>query len=201
MQRRVTAIVVLLLPVLAAGCHGFFQDPILQSIALNPSTVIQGSKVQLVATGSFDDGSTDTLKSGLAWSSSTTSVATVDSSSGMLTGVSTGTSTITAQSGSVQGAIQFTVTSGPLMSITVSCSPQIVPVSQGQFTSTCVATGNYSGGQSSDLTQSVLWNTSNSGVTINSSGVATATTAAVGQFVILTATLNSVSGSANLTVQ
>lgn len=61
--------------------------------------------MQLVATGSCDDGSTDTLKSGLVWSSASTSMATVDSTTGMLTGVAVGTATITVQSGKVQGTV------------------------------------------------------------------------------------------------
>ena len=69
----------------------------LNSIAITPTspTVASGSTTPLAATGTFEDNSTKTLTSQVAWTSDKTSVATVNSSGGV-TGVATGSATITA---------------------------------------------------------------------------------------------------------
>ena len=83
---RTTAAFITLLILVLAGCHGFFQKPVLQSITISPATGAVNATTQLVATGTYDDGSTGTINSGLTWSSGTTSVATIDPNSGLLTG-------------------------------------------------------------------------------------------------------------------
>lgn len=86
----------------------------LNSLAITPGspTVTSGSTTQLAATGTFADNSTKDLTSQVAWSSGTTSVATV-SSTGLVTGVSAGTSTITVtvntSSATVTGMATLTV--------------------------------------------------------------------------------------------
>src|SRR5215813_3300916 len=83
---------------LAISCRGFFVNPTLTSIAISPTApqVEQGKTLQLQAFGTYDDGTRSQIRSGLSWTSDTSSVATVDASTGILTGVSTGTATITA---------------------------------------------------------------------------------------------------------
>ena len=83
---------------LAVSCKGFFVNPTLTSVAISPTApqVQQGKTLQLEAFGTYNDGSRNQIKNGVSWSSDTTSVATVDPNTGILTGVSTGSSTITA---------------------------------------------------------------------------------------------------------
>ena len=208
MPRTATALITLLILVLA-GCHGFFQKPVLQSITISPATGAVNATTQLIATGSYDDGSTGTISSGLTWSSSTTSVATIDPNSGVLTGVSSGTTTITVTNGAggVTGTITFTVTNGTLTSISVSCSPSsiIASVATSTQTSNCTATGNYSGGQTGvNITNSVTWTivSTGTGVTIGSStGVVSVPAGTVSQVINVTGASNSIQGSATITVQ
>jgi uncharacterized protein YjdB len=87
----------------------------LLSIAITPTTptVTAGSTTSLTATGTFEDNSTKPLTSQVAWSSDTTSVATVNSS-GVVSGVIVGTAKITASVTTTTG----TVTS-PSVTVTV----------------------------------------------------------------------------------
>src|SRR5205823_7709278 len=78
------------------GCTGFFQNPVLTTLTVGPQApnIQQGSTLQMSATGTFDDGSTKTLTSGVFWSTSDTSIASV-TSGGKVTAASAGTATIT----------------------------------------------------------------------------------------------------------
>ena len=69
----------------------------LVSIALAPATanVAVGATQQLTATGTYEDGSTAPITTGLTWASSAGNVATV-SATGLVTGVAAGTANITA---------------------------------------------------------------------------------------------------------
>lgn len=82
----------------------------LSSIALTPAnaTVQPGASLQLTATGSYGDDSTQDLTSVVSWSSSNIGVAAV-SASGTVTGVTAGSVAITAASGSVTGTTGLTV--------------------------------------------------------------------------------------------
>src|SRR6267378_6664109 len=83
---------------LAVGCRGFFTNPTLTSISIAPTApqVEINKTLQLQVFGTFNDGSRSQVKSGIAWSSSAPTVASISPTSGILTGVQTGTSTITA---------------------------------------------------------------------------------------------------------
>ncbi len=81
----------------------------LVSIAIspqNPSVRINNNE-QFVATGTFTDGTTQPL-SGITWSSTPTTFATVDNT-GLAVGISPGVSTIRATSGTVSGTTSLTV--------------------------------------------------------------------------------------------
>lgn len=106
---------------LAVSCTGFFVNPTLSSVTVgpNPLNLTQGNKQQMTATGTFDDGTTKTLTSGVVWSSSATSVAPV-SSSGQVSAASSGTATITAQSGTVSGTATVNVTLGNVTNLKVN---------------------------------------------------------------------------------
>ena len=69
--------------------------PALVQIALGPAypAMLQGGTQALTATGTYSDGSTNPSLSGLTWSSDSTNVATVDSSTGVVTASETATGT------------------------------------------------------------------------------------------------------------
>ena len=95
---------VLVAAAIGAGCHGFFVSPTLTSITINPTapSVQVGTSTTLQAYGVYSDNTGSYLTSGVSWSSSDITIATVTGSgSASLTGVSSGTATITASDQSV----------------------------------------------------------------------------------------------------
>lgn len=170
----------------------------LSSITVTPGTAILsvGATQQYVATGTYSDGSTQTLTTSVTWTSSSTSAATI-AASGLATGVAAGSTTITATLGSVSGSASLTVSASGVTLTSISVTPSTASISAGT-TKQFIATGNYSDGSTQTLTTSVTWTSGTTSVaTIASSGLATGV--AVGSSTI-TATLGSVSGTATLTV-
>jgi hypothetical protein len=108
------AFATLLLFAMGVGCKGFFVDPTLTSVTVGPTaTILQGATVQETAVGTYNDGTTKTLGSGVQWSSSDPTVASVNSS-GLVTGRSASSTavTITAALGASSGTATVTVNLG-----------------------------------------------------------------------------------------
>jgi hypothetical protein len=97
--------------------------PTLSSIAVTPAnpTIPTGTTQAFTATGTYSNGSTQNLTSQVAWTSSSTSVATINSS-GVATAVNAGSTTILATLGTVTGSTMLTVQASPL-SITTTSLP------------------------------------------------------------------------------
>jgi uncharacterized protein YjdB len=89
--------------------------PTLTSIAITPvnPTLAPGATLQLTATGTYSDNSTQNITSQVTWSSGNVSRATV-SAGGLVTGVSAGNGTIFATLGSVSTTTTLTLLSTPL---------------------------------------------------------------------------------------
>src|SRR5260370_3954295 len=102
------------------GCRGFFVNPTLTTVTVGTSgfNLPVGSTQQMTATGTFNDGSTKALTSGVVWTSSDDTIAKV-SSSGQVTGVAAGTATITAQSGTITGTASITVSLTNVTGLTI----------------------------------------------------------------------------------
>lgn len=85
-------------------------SPSLQSIAITPAslTVTVGMIRQLIATGSYADGTSAVLTASVIWSSSDTSVVTV-SASGVVTGVGVGMATVSVVSGGLSSSVAVSV--------------------------------------------------------------------------------------------
>ena len=170
--------------------------PVLQSIAVTPAnpSVALGLTQQFTATGTYSDNSQQNLTSTVTWSSSLSTIATINSS-GLASTVAQGTTTITATSGTISGSTTLTVTAPVLQSIAVTpANPSVALGLTQQFT----ATGTYSDNSQQNLTSTVTWNSSQSTIaTISISGLAT--TVAQGTTTI-GATYGTISGSTTLTV-
>lgn len=129
----------------------------LQSITVTPlnTSATAGTKVQYTATGSYSDGSTANITTSVTWSSSKTSVATIQSS-GLASAVGAGTATIKATSSSVSGSTSLTVTASVS---SISISPSSVSIALG-LTQQFKATAHYSNGTTSDVTTLASWTSS-----------------------------------------
>lgn len=130
----------------------------LLTIAVTPlnTSVPLGRQQQFLATGSFNNGTSQNVTSSCTWTSSATGVATVNSS-GLASSVAQGTTIITAVSGAVSGAAMLTVTHPVVVSIMVTpANASIAPGATQQFE----ATATLSDGTSGDATRFVVWNSS-----------------------------------------
>lgn len=101
----------------------------LLSITITPSnpTVSLGRTLQLRATGTYSDTTTEDLSSQVFWSSTDTSRATV-TSAGLLTGVANGSATINAMLGGVTGGTSLSIfqpTPSPVPPLSQSVTYQV----------------------------------------------------------------------------
>jgi uncharacterized protein YjdB len=170
----------------------------LQSIALSPTvaSLAPTTKLTLTATGLFSDSTTEDLQSGLKWSSSNPSIASVNSK-GEITALSQGTTTVTVMSSAIpaiQDSATLNVSSATLNSIAVTPTTVfIVPGNSFAYT----AIGTFSDGSTQDLTASASWSTKTKNVATLASNVATGQGLGQG---IITAKFNSISGTGTLIV-
>jgi uncharacterized protein YjdB len=160
--------------------------PSITSISVTPDdmTLAIGVGEQYIASAIYSDGSIQDLVTGVTWTSSNTSVATVDSD-GLATTLAAGTTTITATVGTFTDTSVITVVPAHLQSITLTpTNVTLAGGTQRQFT----ATGNFDDGSTQVLT-SALWSSSATSVlTIDANGLGVA----VGPG---TSTVNVVSGT------
>jgi hypothetical protein len=170
--RIIGAFAVLGVMALAASCRGFFQNPTITSITIdppNPNLTI-GSTTPLTALGSDNEGDAPVaLKGGttctgdvVCWSSSSPSVATI-STGGLLTGVTAGTTTITAASGTATATTTATVSLANVTSITISPNTNITLDTNTTATGTQCLTAAANPGNI-DVTTSVTWQTGTTGI-------------------------------------
>ncbi len=176
----------------------------LVSLAVTPTnpSIALGTSQQFVATGIFSDGTTQNLSGSVNWTSSNTGVATISNAAGfngVSSTVSPGSTTVTANSGSLSGSTTLTVTPATLVSLAVTpTNPSIALGSTQQF----VATGTFSNGTTQNLTTSVNWTSSNTGVASvsNAAGSQGLTTSVSAGSVTIQAATGSITASTSLTV-
>jgi uncharacterized protein YjdB len=169
-------------------------SPALVSIAVTPtgpSILVNGTQ-QFTATGTYTDSSHQDITGNVTWSSSDTTLATVNAA-GLATGVAAGNVNVQATSGSINGSTSLTV-NPILVSLTVTAADSTIDINTTtQFT----ATGNFSDGSAQDYTQLVSWSAAGSIASIDNTGLATGL--AIGTVSVI-ANYGSISGSANLQV-
>jgi len=126
--------------VLTSCGGGFFIHPSITTMYVNPAsaTLAPSNTVQLAAIGLYSDGARQNISENeVTWSSSDSTIATVSSPGGLVTGVGAGTATITATATvTVQGTgcqVQVSIASG---------SPLLSKVCYGNSTETLTATIN-----------------------------------------------------------
>lgn len=177
----------------------------LQTIAVGPAnpTLGLGATVQLTATGTYSDSTTQDITSSVTWSSSNTAIATV-SSTGLVTATGTTGQTVViiATSGSVSGNTTVTLAATSVTLTSIAVTPVNPNLALGSTVS-LTATGTYSDSSTQNITTSVTWSSSNTAVaTVGAStGVVTpAGGATAGQTAVITATSGAVSGNTTVTL-
>lgn len=169
----------------------------LVSIAVTSSnsatSLAAGTTLQLAAQGTYSDGTTASLTSQVTWATSDSTLASA-SASGLLTGLKVGSITVTASQGSVSGKMNLSVTQATLSSISVSGGASLTAGTTEQL----AAQGTYTDKSTQSISNQVTWQSSDATVaSVNSSGMLTAVKAGS---VTVTASMNSISGTAGVTV-
>ena len=171
------AFTVLVVVAFGMSCNGFFTDPVLQSIAIQPPTpqIEIGSTTPqtLEAWGTYDNNSRSRITSGVSWTSSpSTTVAIVGPcanaqpcGSATAQGVASGTATITASAQGISATATATAYLGNITNFQV-CQGTTVPVTSctstwnanaaSLVTQDFVAQGT-SNGTTFDLTTAATW--------------------------------------------
>ncbi len=170
--------------------------PVLVSIAVTPQSpsLNPNHSIQLRASGTFTDGTTQDISSVVTWLSTATGVVTINAT-GLSTAKSPGAATVTASEGSISGSDTVTVASPTLVSITVAPANPALKIDQ---TVQLSASGTFSDGSTQDLSSAVAWSSTPTGIVIVSgTGLATATVAGAAT---VTASEGSISGSDTVTV-
>ena len=144
----------------AIGLATLSATVVLSSIAITPTTATTnvGSTQTFIARGTYSDSSTATITNQVTWDSSAPLVAYVNSS-GVATAYNPGTTNITAAlSGIPSNTAVLTVPPISLDFITVTSDNNSVALGLPQQ---YLATGHYSAGPDVDITDSVIWTSSN----------------------------------------
>ena len=173
-------------------------EKVVTSLQLSPGVVsiANGTQAQYSLIAIYEDGTSEDVTSLATWTSTNTSVATVNSD-GIATGLSVGATTVKGTYlGVDSNDSALTINAAAINSIQVS--PGAVTAANGT-TRQFVATGAFSDGSTQDLSSQVTWTSSNPSVaSIDGNGAASATQ--VGSTTISAALAGTTSNGAALTV-
>jgi len=154
------------------------EPPTLTSITVAPptATLAIGATQALTVTGQYSDGTSGALTTGVTFTTSQASVASV-STTGLVTAVSGGSATITATSGGRSATSVITVTPAAPSLSSIALTPATVSLQVGA-TQALTVTGTFSDATTAVLTTGVTFASSASGVaTVSNTGLVTAVSA------------------------
>jgi len=168
---------------LLTGCDSGSTDPeptpvTLSSITLTPATTTLaiGATQPLTVTGTFSDATTSAITTGVTFTSSANTVATV-SATGVVTAVSGGSATITAATGGRTANATITVTPAAPTLSSIAITPATVALVVAG-TQQLGVTGTFSDATTAALTTGVTFSTSAGAIaTVSASGLVTAVAA------------------------
>ena len=162
----------------AIGCGQFFPGGnTITSLQVAPSnaTVQPGTTQQYTATARYGNNTTADVTSQVTWSTSPTSIATINST-GLLTGVALGRANVQAKSSNgIIGTTSVSVATKQVTSVAIQPLTQTLSLSLGPTTVQYTATATYQDGSTANVTAIATWtSTPTSVATISSTGMATA---------------------------
>jgi hypothetical protein len=140
-------------------------------------TIQTGATQQFTATGTYSDSSTQNITNQVTWTSSNTSVATINAA-GLATGVAAGSTTISAAQGTVTGSQPLNIQTAALSITTTTLTGGTVSVA---YSATLAATGG-----APPYTWSLTTGSLPAGLTLNANGsiTGTPTTAGTSNFTV-----------------
>lgn len=184
----------------ADSAHVSVTPAVLESIQITPvnDSVSKGLRIQYTATGLYSDGGSADITDNVAWQSSVTSVATIQSG-GLATGVNTGATVITATLGTVTASTNLTVAAPILTNLVVTPASNVLPL---LTTQQLTATAYYSDGSTQIVNGESTWTSSDaSKATVKASGENAGLVTAVGVgAAVITANYQTLSATADVEV-
>ena len=138
----------------------------LTAISITPTnpSLAKGTTVQLTATGTYSDNSTQDLTAQVNWSTVNPAIASVSNvvgSQGLATANGAGMTNVNAALSGVTGTTTINVTAATLSSVTVTpVNPTVALGTSVRF----IATGTYSDHSTQDLTSAATWSSSQGNV-------------------------------------
>ena len=142
----------------------------LESVAItpvNPSLPL-GVSEQLTVIGIYSDNSKQDITNQVIWSSSNTTVATVNAGNGLLNAIGKGNSVITASVNGISTTTNVSVTDSKLISIAITPVNSAIPAGINEQ---LTATGTYSDNSTNDITNQVVWRSNNPAIAIVSNAL------------------------------
>ncbi len=201
-----------LLAMTAGGFVSCLRGGTLESITVTPVNpyMARGTTQQFTATARFSDGTTLDWTSASAWSSTSTTVATITDTPGLsgsgivtansITAATTDTTVITATdtANNISSSVTLTVGNPTSLEITPA-NPHMAINTSHQFTATALFSGA-TPTPTQNLTSFATWTTSPAGPTVSSTGLVSAGTS-TGQFAIIAGHLiSNVTATTTLTI-
>lgn len=172
-------ITVVVLAIILSGCKGFFVNPTLSSISIQPPNplVEVGKTETLQAWGTYSDDSRSQITSGVAWGTSDISTVSIDPDRGVIQGEGTGgTATITAAAQGLSATATATAYLGTISNFEIchgTFDTGTCPASTWSLTTSggyeyFYVTGTYNG-SAIDLTTSATFTPSSSDISCDHS--------------------------------
>jgi hypothetical protein len=194
---------------LAVSCTGFFPNPTITSITVGPTglTLAPGATLQMTASGVPSDNSPNqNITTKCFWSSSNEAAATVGQNTGLVTAATVvanppQTTTITAAYQALTPATATVSVCPAVTSLTITATP--LTFTHGSSVSiTFTAAATFSGTGSTDVTNEVTWNITDTNVlsSITSGTGLTNAGATAGESTQVTATLCGVNSTNSVTI-
>ena len=167
MLHRVTTVILAMVTMVLIGCGGGSSSPAttpppqqaqLTAVSVSPanSTLPVGKTQQFSARGTYSDGSTKNLTSGVTWHSSNTNIGAV-STTGLLAPLSAGKTTVSATVSGITGSASVTITPAAIVSLSVSCPIASIAYNTAEQ---CTAIAKLTDGTAQNVSGSVSWSSS-----------------------------------------